>query len=267
MTILDKLARRFGRYAIPHLTLYIISLQVVIYLLGAISGDMRIFYNAALVPALVLKGEIYRIFSFLFMPPSSVSSLGAVWAFFYWYLLFLFGSAMEEQWGTFRYNVYLFIGYLATLVAVFLNPFSSAMVPNDFLYLSVFLAFAHLYPDFELRIMFLFPIAVKWLALLAWLGFGFKLATAVFFGEWVVALTIVAAVLNYFIFFGREIAASLRQKQRQAVQVAGDLVDVPEAFHICQACGVTDLTHPETEFRYDNGSCYCMDHLAEENRP
>jgi len=268
MTILDKLDRRFGRYAVPHLTLYIIALQVVIFLLSALGGGTRVFENAALVPGLVMRGEIYRIFSFLFMPPNSVSSLGAVWAFFYWYLLFLFGSAMEEKWGTFRYNAYLLIGFLATLGAVFLNPFSMVTVPNDFLYFSIFLAFAHLYPDFELRIMFVFPVAVKWLALLAWLGFGFKLVIALFFGKWVIALTIVAAVLNYFIFFGREIASALRQKRRQATQVAGSSIAVAEAFHVCQACGITDLTHPGMEFRYDDdGSCYCLDHLAEGDRP
>ena len=259
MKLLDRLEQKFGRYAVPHLTMFIIALQVVMYLLA--SANPAIFDNAALIPRRVLEGEYYRVLSFVIMPPNSVGALSAVWAFFYWYLLYLFGSTLENHWGAFRYNVFLLVGFIATVAAAFLQPGSVVPVSNGFLYGTIFLAFARLNPDFELMLFFVLPVKVKWLALVAWIGYGLSFTAGVLGRDWLLCATILASVLNYLLFFGRDIGGKVKFVQRQAVRKAREVVVAAEPFHRCEACGATERSHPGMEFRYDGGKCYCRDHI------
>jgi len=162
--MLDFLERRLGRFAITHATLYLIIGQVFVCL-SALLGllDLRQF---VLVPALVVNGEPWRLITFLFFPPpvnfSSMMSL--VFLPFAWWIFYLMGTALENYWGAFRYNVFLLLGVVLTIGAAFLAPMSP--VTNAFIAGSVFLAFAWLNPDFELALFFILPVKIKWLALL-----------------------------------------------------------------------------------------------------
>ena len=114
--------------------------------------------NIALVPTKVLHGEVWRLVTFLCEPPTN----NLVFAFFFWYLFFLMGTALESTWGVFRYNVYLLVGWAATVAVSFIQP--EAPASAGFLQGSVFLAFAYLYPNFQLLLFFILPVKVKWLA-------------------------------------------------------------------------------------------------------
>jgi hypothetical protein len=253
MKILDKLQRQFGHYAVPNLTLVLIACQVLAY--GLQFTQPQILRAMELVPALVLEGEVWRVVSFLFEPPLT----NAVFAFFFWYMFYLMGTALERTWGAFRYNVYLLIGYLATVAVSFLTP----LQPTSALFLqgSVFLAFAYLYPDFQLMLFFLLPVKVKWLALLTWIGYFYVIAT----GPWVLCLMALAAICNFLVFFGREIFFRVRAGRRRMVQQTEGIKDRGKAFHRCRICGVTDQSHPDMDFRYCSkcagGCCYCPEHL------
>ncbi len=96
MRILDTLEKKLGRYALPNLTIYLIAGQTIFYVLFMTGKlDRSQIYLAA---DLLLAGEWWRLVTFLCDPPLS----NPFFAFFAWYLFYLMGSALEEQWGAFR---------------------------------------------------------------------------------------------------------------------------------------------------------------------
>lgn len=257
MSILNKLERRFGNLGIPNLTVVLIVPQVALYVLSI--GRPEILNGLYLIPALVLEGQWWRLITFLVIPPFT----NPIFAFFFWYMFFLMGGALEGYWGSFRYNIYLLIGYLATLAVTFLTP--GATASNGFLQGSVFLAFAFLYPDFQLLIFFIIPVKIKWIAGLTWIYYIY----IVVFGNWPSRLLVLASVCNFLIFFYTDIVHRIKTGQRhmagQATRFgASNKGDQP--FHRCTVCGITDQTHPDMDFRYCqecSGTLgYCSDHLA-----
>ncbi len=253
--MIDSLERRFGRFAIPNLTAILIIGQVAAYLLVRV--DPVFHEKIMLIPGKVLDGEFTRLFSFLFLPPGSA----LIWAFFYWYLFYLMGTALEHYWGTFRFNVFLLIGYVATVAAGFVFP--SMPVTNHFVQGTVFLAFAYLNPNFTLMLMFILPVRIKWLAMLTW----FFYAITIIFGDWNARLLVAAGTLNFMLFFGRDIMSRMVSGQRFMRNQASRFAQKePEYFHQCVVCGVTDQSHPSMDFRYCSqcagDRAYCQDHLA-----
>jgi hypothetical protein len=252
MSLLNNLERKFRRYAIPNITLYLILGQVLFWVF-AMAGRF-ILARVVLIPDLVLDGEWWRLITFLFIPPAS----NPIFIIFAWYMFYLMGSSLEGHWGAFRFNLFLLIGYLITVAAAFLVP--GAAATNIFIGGSVFLAFAYLYPEFEILIFFILPVKIKWLALLTWLGYGYQLIV----GSWSTRLQVLASVSNFLIFFGRDIYLSMRAGNRKMLSQARAISGSREAFHKCTVCGVTDISNPNMEFRYCpecGGLGYCMDHI------
>lgn len=210
---------------------------------------------------MVLRGEIWRLFTFAFVPPQ----IELIWAFFYFYLFYLYGTTLENEWGTVRYNLFLLIGLIANVIAAFVAWNFGALdnASNTFLYSTVFLAFARLFPNFILNIFFILPIQIKWLALLMWLGLGYGLIT----GDWMQRLLIVASVFNYLIFFGRDHWRDLKQSQRRRSYQARTEKAAKPPVHTCRICGLDSNTSPKTSFRYCskcNGQCcYCPEHIRD----
>ena len=134
MTILDRLERRFRRYAVPNVTVGLIACQVLAYLLHFTRPDL--FEAMELVPARVLEGQVWRLVTFVFFV-FRPSAMHPIFAFFFWYLFYLMGTTLEHTWGTFRYNFFLLIGYVATVAVSFITPDQPASVA--FLQGSVFL--------------------------------------------------------------------------------------------------------------------------------
>ena len=203
MSWMNKLGRRLEPFAIPNITLYLVIGQTFAYLanmLGLIDPRVWILW-----PALVLNGEPWRLVTFIFLPPN------AHWAFiaFALYMIYFTGGALEEFWGTLRYNLFLFCGYALTVGVAFFAPEYPAT--NFFIAGSIFLAFAYVNPDFQLQLFFILPVKVKWLALLTWLYFGYTFVT----GGWGVRLGVLAAVGNFLIFFARDIVTDIRSGQRR----------------------------------------------------
>ncbi len=265
MSLLEKIERRLGRFALPHLTMVLIACQVVVYAMaqgdllkaGAGGGQREtVIDRIALVPDKVLEGQVWRLLTFVCEPPV----MNLLFAFFFWYLFYLMGEALELSWGAFRYNVYLLVGYFATVAVSFLTPDVPASI--FFLQGSVFLAFAALFPDFVIQIFFLLPVKIKWLALLAWIGCFLTLV----FGTWTTRLSALASVCNFLLFFGKDILYRLQRGQRHMALQASRIGARPKPyFHRCTVCGITDQSHPQADFRYcqecDGHRGYCMEHL------
>jgi hypothetical protein len=253
MKLLAFLNRRFGRYAVPNLTLVLICSQVLTY--GLKLTHPEILGRLELLPQKVLEGQWWRLATFLAYPPFDMP----LFVLFFWYLFYLFGMALESTWGTFNYNIYLLLGYAATVGAAFLTP--DIPTGNGFLYSSIFLAFAYLYPNFELCIMFVLPVKVKWLALLQWIGYGFLMLS----GNIVIWIKVIASVLNFLIFFSTDIFYRVRWGRRHMVQQVQKIAEQKKPRHICSICNATDVTQPSLQFRYcskcPGTPCFCEVHL------
>jgi predicted Zn-ribbon and HTH transcriptional regulator len=254
MSLLDKLESKFGFLALPNLTVILIAGQTFFYLMALLgkAGPGEIM----LVADRVMAGEYWRLLTFLFVPPMS----NPFFAFFAWYLFYLMGSALESHWGDFRYNLFLLIAYLMTVAASFLVPY--AAMSNSYIGGSVFLAFAFLFPDFEIMLFFILPIRIWWLALLTWLGYAYN----IIFGSMSVRLMVLASITNFLLFFARDIITNLKYGRKKMERQVSNLPrSKAEPLHRCKACGIDDKSHPQEDFRYcpkcKEQSCYCQKHI------
>lgn len=272
MKWIDRLETKLGRWAVPNVTAVLIAGQVLTYLASAAPEPLgpRVFQNIFFMPDKVAAGEWWRVITFLFTPPST----NILFAFFFWYLFYLFGTTLEENWGAFRYNVYLFLGYLASVVMAFVAWFTVGFAAqagtNAFLYGTVFLAFARLYPEFTMYIFFVLPIKARWLATFQWIMYGI---TFLFADSWLTRALVFAAVFNYLVFFGRDIFRDMRHRHRrmqfQSKSLQGKSKNGPRGrkmAHECQVCGLSSTDSPRTQFRYcsecGGDYCYCSDHIG-----
>jgi hypothetical protein len=257
MPLLDKLERTFGRFAVPNLALYFVVGQVFVVLarmFGRLEAETLIY-----APVLLLHGEWWRVFTFLFVIPLPQSAFGYMFMAFGWYLFYLMGNALESFWGAFRFNLFLFLSYALTVALSFIAP--GSVVTNVFILGSVFLAFAFLNPDFELLLFFILPLKIKWLALVAWAWNAVQFIR----GDLADRLQIGAAVATFFLFFGGDMVRTLRQGRRTAARRAEKAVEAVQPRHVCHVCGKTDRTHPQLDFRYCSqcagDQCYCPEHI------
>ncbi|BBO34967.1 hypothetical protein [Lacipirellula parvula] len=280
LTLLDRLERRFGWLAVPHVTITLIVGQAVLYFVGYMGANGILPGGASidrvfLVPSLVMEGQVWRLATFVFQPPGMIP----IFAVFYFSLLYTFGTALETQWGTFKYNLFLLIGYVANVAAAFLGWYvlqqqigpegnemlKLAAIPasNVFLYSSIFLAFARLYPDFIIRLFFVLPIRIQWLALMMWILFAYVLLR----GDWMIRMLVLATVLNYILFFGREHIREWKQGHRRRSFQSAAKRAVSPAKHACAVCGLSSAESPRTLFRYcskcSGQRCYCPDHIRD----
>lgn len=276
MSLISKLERRFGRLAIPNATALLVAGQAALYVMAMVADRISLA-SIAMVPGKVLQGEVWRLATFLFYPPST----GPLFVIFYFMLFYIFGNALETRWGAFRYNVFLAVGYVANVGAAFLAygiaqaeaaPKGLALIggmqaPNYFLYGTVFLAFARLFPDFVLQLMFVLPIRIKWLALVAWIGYGYTLVKSLSVGDYMTALLVVASVTNYLVFFGKEHWSDLKHGQRRRSYQAKAKKATEKPRHECRVCGLNSVDSPRTMFRYcskcSGQACYCPEHIRD----
>jgi len=261
MSLLHKLERLLGRFAIQNLSLYLVIGQVLFWGLALMAGfDVE---RLLLKPGAVMSGEPWRLVTFLLAPPSlDVSALAVVGTAFGWYLFYMMGSALEEYWGAFRYNAFIGLGWFLTAGLAFITP--DYYATNLFLAGSVFLAFAYLNPDFVLMIFFVIPLKIKWIAMFQWILYGVGISL----GSWSTRLGILAATGNFLIFFAGDIRDRIRMSRRRMDhQAAVFAASAPEAEprHRCRICGKTDRSHPQLDFRYCSkcagNQCYCPDHI------
>jgi hypothetical protein len=265
MSLLSKLNAKFGRYGIPNLTVILIVGQVFTYVASRLDLNNQKFDvldRIRMYPNRVLAGEWWRVLTFLFDPPG----MNVIFAFFFWYLFYLMGTTLEVTWGTFRYNIYLLIGYVASVACAFAVYFATgglAALPatNVFLYGTVFLAFARFFPEFTLYVMLVIPIKIRWLALFQWVVYAFTFLG----GGWMERAMVVASVANYFLFFGNDIWRDVRQGHRRTMHQARSLQAPTRMVHTCRTCGITSEDAPHMQFRYcskcEGDSCYCPAHL------
>lgn len=266
MTWQTKFLRKFERVAIPNITGYWVAFQALAMFLIWLSPEGQFSAMLQLDTAKMLQGEWWRLLTFLFRPVS----LNPIFALFILYFYWMMGNALESNWGVARYNLFLIIGALLNIVAAFLPLLVGRPGTGNNIYLveSVFLGFAALYPDYTIRIYFIIPVKVKWVALLTWILLGLQFLWAMGTQNFTGAAMIVASVGNFLLFFRSEIIARIKsghtQMRRQMKKIAAGPEPVPDAMHRCIVCGATERSAPQLEFRYCSScgnKCYCLEHL------
>ncbi len=160
----DKLERKFGRYAIRNLMYYIIGIYTLGFVINMFAPNVYSTYLALDVP-MILKGQVWRIFTYIIQPPSS-SIIFMVFTMYFYYLI---GTTLENMWGAFKFNMYYFSGVLLHVIAAFILFFIFGMnfnMTTHYINLALFMAFAVENGDVEVLLFFILPIKIKWLALL-----------------------------------------------------------------------------------------------------
>lgn len=278
MNWIDKLERKFGRYGIPNLTMYMVICYVLGYLLMILNPGM--LNMLSLEPAMILKGQIWRLVTWVIYPPQTGNFLLFVISIFFFY--YPIGNSLERTWGTFRYNLYIFSGLLFVMVAAFLTYFFTgrvylvgAVFTTYYVSMSVFLAYAACYPNMQLLLWFVIPIKMKWMG---WVYGAIILYNIIYYlrlGAWVMTVPIIASFLNFVLFFlsgismyrfrPKEVKRRREFKKAMAQSRVNPATGESVAKHKCAICGRTELDDPNLEFRFCskcNGNYeYCQDHL------
>ena len=230
----------------------------MIILLGQYASESDMFLHGSSV---LHRGQWWRLVTFMMIP-----RVYGFWFILAAYIFYIMGSALEQQWGTFRYNLFILFGYLLTIVMSLLSP--GAVLSNYYFLGCVFLAFATLFPNFELHLFFILPVKVKWLG---WITFAFYVftlfqSTSGPAGVLVVGgkLGVTAAFINYAIFFGKDMVGNLNAARRRKAFQARSAVRDQQARHACAVCGATEKNNPDLHFRYCStcGECFCEEHIV-----
>jgi hypothetical protein len=211
---LAKLERKYGKYAIEHLTYVIVGGMALVFVLSMARPSF--LEVLALDLDRVRHGEVWRLVTYLFLPTST----SIFWILFALWWVWIIGTNLETEWGPLKFNLFYLFGMLGTTASAFITSHwgGGGYTTNEWLNLSLFFAFATIFPNFEIYpIPFIpFSVRVKWLALLS-LGF---VVYAMLQGTWADRGAIVAAFANYFLFFGGHLFALAKDQKLQATQAA-----------------------------------------------
>lgn len=253
MNLISKLERRFSSWAIPNLAVYLIVIQLigVVLLMGNYIDVQQLFLHGSSV---LHRGQWWRLLSFMMLP----RTLSPLWLFFAFYIFYMICNALEQQWGTFRFNLFILSGYLMTIAMALLSP--GSVITNTYFLGGVFLAFATLFPQVEFRLFFILPVKVKWLG---WLTAAVYMLT-LFSADVGSRLGVIAAFANYLLFFGKSFFSSFKADVRRKSFVADQAEVHAQPLHVCAECGITNKSDELMHFRYCStcGKCFCEEHIS-----
>ena len=178
---MSKFEKKFGKYAIRNISLILIMCYAVGYVIQLISPQF--LHMLTLDPYQILHGQIWRIFTWIVVPPDSLDIL----TFLMLYVYYSIGNSLEYVWGTYQYNLYLFMGMFFTVIASFVTMglcyvmFGDALAASGqaeqifmlgstffstyYINMSILLAYAATFPSAQMLFMFLIPIRMKWLGI------------------------------------------------------------------------------------------------------
>lgn len=257
MSLLDRLERKFGRFAIRRLPMYIVILNLFVYMLNLLDSNYISFLY--LIPSRVLHGEVWRLITYLFIPPMT-SMQDVLWLFFAVYFYYMMATGLESEWGSFKFNIYYLIGMIGTTIASFIIQMPATA---NYINLSIFLAFAYLYPNYQINLFLFIPIKIKYLGYISWIAIAYSLFTA----PLIMKLYTIIPIMNFFLFFGKDIFVRYKTRGGSMYRKSRYMGGYREkAFiHKCTVCGITEKDNPDMDFRYcmtcEGNREYCMDHL------
>ena len=282
---MKNLRRKFELYCyqnrnkgIPNLMLYIVLGTAVVYLMSSLAGNYYLYGLLYFDRELILQGQVWRLITYPLTYNAGSLLLTAISLFCYYSL----GRAMENIWGTLRFNLYYLSGVLMMdIYCMIFGGYASV----SYLNLSLFLAYATLFPDAHFLLFFIIPIKAWVFALIDLLSVLMGLITNPFPYN----LFSVISLANYFLFFGKDVLNVIpiswranarrlvrrqpkQQKKAKIIEFDAGSYEASKATpkapytHRCTVCGRTDVSNPELEFRYCSRCkgyyCYCEDHIS-----
>lgn len=274
MKFFYKLERNFGKYSIKNLMNYLVVFYVVGFVISLMNPYLYYEYMALDIGQ-ILKGQVWRLITWLAYPPSSSIIFGIFMIITYYSL----GIILENVWGSFRFNVFMFMGCLFHIIGALIiylygiktgagEDIYGYLTPDN-LNLSIFLAFALTFPEMEFRLYFAIPVKAKYLAFFYILLEAYSFMVGSLSSKVTIALSLLNFIIFYFISRRKNIISDVNNIQRKAKgsikirPVHAGSVNISR--HKCAVCGKTEKDDENMEFRYcskcKDGLEYCMDHL------
>lgn len=258
----SRFLRQHPRFGIRNLMLYLVIGNALIFLLSRMDRSGMLLSYLAFQPVRLLRGELWRLFTFVFVPGAS-GLLSLVLLLYFYYFI---GSTLEREWGTARFTVYYLLGMLLTIVYGLLASLLGRPIAltGSYINLSMFFVFATLFPENRILLFFIIPIRIKWLAIAEAVLFVISMIS----GRTLLPLV---AVLNYFLFCGAELLRRFPTRRLRRTtpfrrpSAPGDS-HTQSYTRKCSVCGKTDTDYPELEFRYCSRCvgyhCFCSEHIG-----
>ena len=273
MKRVDLFCYKHPRFGINNLMLYIVFGTLAVWLLGAMDRTNLLESYLAFDAAAVLHGQVWRIVTFVLIPES-----GGIWLLLFLYFYYFIGSTLEREWGSGRFTIYYLMGMLLTVVYGFVTYFvtgRSYLMTANYINLSMFFAFATLFPDNRVLLFYFIPIKIKWLAIVDALYFVYAIFEGLGRGQGMMSFLPLVAMLNYFLFCGDTLFRSVAPRSREQRQSTINFKRAARKINYeqktrgytrkCAVCGRTDTDYPELEFRYCSRCkgvhCFCQDHI------
>lgn len=283
MNFMDKLHKKFGKYAVYDLQKYLILAYSVGLVLSMLNVNVDQFFGFSMDA--ILQGQIWRLVTWLFCADG-----GSLISLLFLYCAYSMARSFEQMVGTFRMNVFLVGGILLNLLgALFVYGLSliligegiSIRLTNYDMLFSIFMALALCMPEAQVYLYFLIPVKMKWM-LAVYIGFSvFELYSYFSFGNGDLLLgllfmlkygsTILASLLNLFLFFRLSKIRLNRKQKKTQIEFRRQMASTPKvagaggARHKCAICGRTENDDPNLSFRYcskcTGNKEYCQDHL------
>ncbi len=290
---MKNLRKRFERFCfkhrnkgIPNLMLFIVLGTAVVYLMNMVDQRDTLYYLLCFDRAAILQGQVWRLVSYAFTFDAGNILLTVIGLVCYYSL----GRAMENIWGTLRFNLFYLTGIV--LMDVFCMVIGG-QADVSYLNLSLFLAYATLYPNTHFLLFYIIPVKAWIFALFDLALTLFDVVTLTYMGLFPYSLFPFVALLNYFLFFGKDVLNVIplswqtnarrlfrRKGGKKKQETRRDPIPFPNAgsyeastasvkapyTHKCTVCGRTDVSNPELEFRYCSRCkgyyCYCEEHIS-----
>ncbi|WP_101877207.1 rhomboid family intramembrane serine protease [Lachnoclostridium edouardi] len=274
MSFFNKMERKYGRYAIPNLMNYIVGLYILGMAFQWFAPDFYYQYLSLNAQA-ILKGQVWRIVTFIIRPPFYDPLSNALMIYLYYSL----GRTLEMVWGAFKFNVYFFMGMAGHVIAaivIYLGFHQIWLLDTQYLNMSLFFAFAMTFPNLQFLLFFVVPIKAKWMALI----YGVDAIYGLVMGNGAARCAIALSLLNFAVFYlmtGKLNKVNPREiKRKHQFQSQVKMKPQGQTHHKCAVCGRTEKDGDDLEFRYCSKCAgnyeYCQDHLythkhvtAEEN--
>ena len=285
----SPLQRFLQKYAVSNLSLVIIMCYGFGYLLQYVNASFLNYLT--LNPYAICHGQIWRLVTWVLVPPDTSNILFILIAMMFYYSI---GTSLERVWGTYTYNVYIWLGIGITLIGAFVVMAVSYILAGTagisltgesaaayfaaisryfstyYVNMSIFLAYALTFPDAVVLLWFIIPVKVKWLGVLYGVLLAWDFVSTAMRGGWFVCVAMAASLANFLMFWlrpGKMRRFSPRERKRRA-----DFTDASkmrpkagQARHRCAICGRTELDDPTLEFRYcsrcEGNYEFCQDHL------
>ena len=267
---IDRFCARHPNFAIPGLMRYIIGSNIAIYLLQMFAGSGTLNF-LALEPAAILRGELWRVVTYIVFPTG-----GGIWLliscmFYYW-----LGGSLERIWGSAKFTIYYFSGTLltalGTILVYLIDGIPLRICGADYVNSAMFFAYALYNGEAMVRLFMIIPLKMKWVA---WFEGAMYLVNALMYisqGMLGMAMLPAVALMNLFVFFSPELyrrADYVKAKHRpEAIQFRKAVKEQQKQrgyHHKCTVCGKTDTEYPNLQFRYCSKCagyhCYCEEHI------